>query len=101
MFVTENSRACTAPTRSPGADLSQRGPSNRGGLLLSCALEIIRNRAGRLGQELFVDDQVAAEDRTGLVAGDLHGDGLLDSGADEIPDRGAAEVVQQSIRHAR
>ena|SRR5438128_129482 len=61
--------------------------------LTSCPEEV-GHRTGGLGQELFIDDEVATEDGVGLVPCDLHGDGLLNPGADEIPNRRPTKIMQ-------
>src|SRR5881394_511830 len=57
--------------------------------------EQLRYRPGRLREQFLIDDEVATEDRVGLVAGDLHRDRLLHTRPDQVPDRGAPEVVQE------
>src|SRR5216117_2225146 len=59
------------------------------------------HRAGGLRGQLFVHDQVPAEDRIGLVPRDLHPNRLLNAGADQVAHRRAAEVVKQPSRQAR
>jgi hypothetical protein len=52
----------------------------------------------RLTQVGFTDDVVPVKNRSGLVAADRHRHSLWHPGADQIPDSGSAEVMEEPSR---
>lgn len=49
---------------------------------------------------LLIDDVVAVENGSRLVAGDLHGELLRDTGPDEVSDRRSSQIVKELARHS-
>jgi len=57
--------------------------------------------ADRVLEVGFIDDVVAVEHASGLVAGELHGDVLGNAGPDQIPHGGTPEVVGNALGQVR
>ena len=64
-------------------------------LALAHLLQVLLELGGGLDDVALADDVVALEDGTRPVAADGHGDPLRHAGPDEVPDPGAAEVVEE------
>src|ERR1700674_1819376 len=71
---------------------------DHGSLLL---FAVLLNTEHRLAEILRVRDVVAVEDAARLVPSDSHGDGLIDTAANQIPGTGAPEIVEQPTRTLR
>ena len=65
------------------------------------ASDVVCKLGGGLGQVFLVDDVVAIEHGSCLVASDLHSDTFRDTGSDQIPSSSASAVMKEFSRKAR